>query len=73
MCCAPYDYDYPATGGRWERYNPSSGRVGSAFDEAGGPVNAADTPQLSPETQQRGDQPMQASPTRNAPTNQPAR
>jgi len=41
MCCAPYDYDYPAVGGRWVRHNPSSGRVGSAFDEAGGPVEVA--------------------------------
>jgi hypothetical protein len=39
MCCAPYDYDYPFAGGRWVRHNPSSGRVGSAFDEAGGPVD----------------------------------
>ena len=38
MCCAPYDYDYPFVGGRWVRHNPTSGRVGSAFDEAGGPV-----------------------------------
>jgi hypothetical protein len=36
-CCAPYDCDYLVTGGRWTRHNPSSGRVGSAFDEAGGP------------------------------------
>jgi hypothetical protein len=39
MCCAPYDYDYPFAGGRWVRHNPTSGRVGSAFDEAGGPVD----------------------------------
>ena len=39
MCCAPYDYDYPFVGGRWVRHNPTSGRVGSAFDEAGGPVD----------------------------------
>ncbi|MBW8885097.1 MAG: hypothetical protein JF612_10065 [Planctomycetia bacterium] len=37
MCCAPFDYDYLVTGGRWTRFNPSSGRVGSAFDEAGAP------------------------------------
>ena len=35
MCCAPFDYDYPYTGGAWVRDNPSSGRVGSAFDPAG--------------------------------------
>lgn len=39
MCCAPYDFDYPFAGGRWVRHNPTSGRVGSAFDEAGGPVD----------------------------------
>jgi hypothetical protein len=41
MCCAPFDCDYPYLGGRWVRHNPSSGRVGSAFDEAGGPVDVA--------------------------------
>ena len=39
MCCAPFDYNYPATTGRWVRNNPTSGRVGSAFDEAGAPVD----------------------------------
>jgi hypothetical protein len=43
MCCAPYDCDYPYVGGRWVRHNPSSGRVGSEFDEAGGPVEALST------------------------------
>src|SRR5262245_66435346 len=41
MCCAPFDYDYLVTGGRWTRFNPSSGRVGSAFDEAGGQSDVA--------------------------------
>jgi hypothetical protein len=40
MCCAPYDCDYPYVGGRWVRHNPSSGRVGSLFDEAGAPSDA---------------------------------
>jgi hypothetical protein len=40
MCCAPFDCDYPSVAGRWARHNPSSGRVGSAFDEAGGPAEA---------------------------------
>jgi hypothetical protein len=40
MCCAPFDYDYPQVAGRWVRQNPSSGRVGSAFDDAGGPADA---------------------------------
>src|SRR5438874_877259 len=53
MCCAPFDYDYLVTGGRWARFNPSSGRVGSAFDEAGGPsgvavANAASEPTPAP-------------------------
>jgi hypothetical protein len=39
MCCAPFDCDYPALAGRWVRHNPTSGRVGSAFDEAGGPAD----------------------------------
>jgi len=38
MCCAPHDCDYISTTGRWVRHNPSSGRVGSMFDEAGGPA-----------------------------------
>jgi hypothetical protein len=38
MCCAPYDLDFPSTSGSWVRTNPTSGRVGSAFDPAGMPV-----------------------------------
>ena len=37
MCCAPFDFDYQSVTGRWARQNPSGGRVGSAFDEAGAP------------------------------------
>jgi hypothetical protein len=37
MCCAPLDYDYQSVTGRWTRTSPSSGRVGSAFAEAGIP------------------------------------
>ena len=37
MCCAPFDCHYLYQGGAWVRHNPTSGRVGSAFDEAGGP------------------------------------
>src|SRR4029079_15246030 len=36
-CCAPFDYHYLAQTGRWVRTNPTSGRVGSMFDNAGGP------------------------------------
>src|SRR4051812_1422028 len=39
MCCAPYDLDYVSTTGRWIRNNPTSGRVGSMFDEAGSPAD----------------------------------
>ena len=35
LCCSPYDYNYGAYGGRWQRQDMSSGRVGSAFAEAG--------------------------------------
>ena len=38
-CCAPYDCHYLYKGGAWVRHNPTSGRVGSAFDEAGGPAH----------------------------------
>jgi hypothetical protein len=43
ICCAPFDCDYPYVGGRWVRTNPSSGRVGSAFDEAGAPTDVVPT------------------------------
>jgi hypothetical protein len=39
-CCAPFDYHYLAQSGRWVRYNPTTGRVGSMFDNAGGPADA---------------------------------
>ncbi|MDA1052735.1 MAG: hypothetical protein O3C40_19960 [Planctomycetota bacterium] len=35
MCCSPDDYNYGAYGGRWQRQEMSSGRVSSAFAEAG--------------------------------------
>lgn len=38
VCCTPFDDAYPAYGGKWERTNRFHGRVGSAFDPAGGPV-----------------------------------
>lgn len=39
LCASPYDYDYGFFGGSWPRYEPSHGRVGSKFQEAGSPVN----------------------------------
>jgi hypothetical protein len=47
LCCAPFDCDYPYCGGAWVRTNPSSGRVGSAFDEAGAPALVAAAPLAS--------------------------
>jgi hypothetical protein len=38
MCAGPDDYTYAAYGGRWQRDNMVTGRVGSIFDPAGGPV-----------------------------------
>jgi hypothetical protein len=48
MCCAPFDWDYPYVGGSWVRHNPSSGRVGSKFDEAGGPAGVTATGEPTP-------------------------
>lgn len=39
ICCAPYDYYYPACGGRWVRDNPTCGRVGSILEPAGSRVD----------------------------------
>lgn len=35
LCCSPDDWNYGAYGGRWQRHDMSSGRVSSAFAEAG--------------------------------------
>jgi len=34
MCSSPFDYDYGAYGGRWDRIERCRGRVGSAFEPA---------------------------------------
>jgi hypothetical protein len=39
LCPSPYDCDYGFYGGSWQRDVPSQGRVGSAFNNAGGPIN----------------------------------
>jgi hypothetical protein len=44
MCCSPYDDYYPFQGGAWIRTNPTTGRVGSAFAEAGQPALAEEMP-----------------------------
>jgi hypothetical protein len=38
LCASPYDCDYGLFGGSWERHEPSHGRVGSKFHNAGSPV-----------------------------------
>lgn len=37
MCAGPFDAQYSAEGGAWERHDASHGRVGSAFSNAGAP------------------------------------
>lgn len=56
MCSGPFDADYAAEGGVWERHDPSHGRVGSAFSDAGGrrdeslvPEGPSDEAEVSPE------------------------
>ena len=58
MCCAPFDCDYTYQGGAWVRHNPSSGRVGSAFDEAGGPNTGAEVLQQEPTPAEAGAEPI---------------
>ncbi len=33
MCCGPYDFHYPAFGGKHQRVDPTHGRVGSIFSD----------------------------------------
>jgi hypothetical protein len=73
-CCAPFDYNYLSQSGRWVRYNPTSGRVGSVFDEAGGPADVPPAPSTLPTNTQAEPTPVQSEPTpaqqpRMAPTN----
>ena len=72
MCCAPFDCDYPSVAGRWVRHNPSSGRVGSAFDEAGGPadVMVASAEEVTP-GQPTPAQPAPAQPSYRTPSSIP--
>lgn len=44
MCAHPFDYDYGAFGGSWERADPANGRVGSAFHAAGARLVQTDEP-----------------------------
>ena len=44
MCAGPFDSDYSAEGGAWERHDPSHGRVGSAFSDAGAPRSENNAP-----------------------------
>ena len=69
ICCAPFDCDYTYVGGRWVRLNPSSGRVGSAFDNAGAPAEgvpvaaAAEPTPAQPSQPETVPQPQPAGPT----------
>lgn len=56
-CCAPFDCHYLYQGGAWVRHNPTSGRVGSAFDEAGGP-NTGEVIQEEPTPAQAEPEPI---------------
>ena len=38
MCAGPFDHNYPAFGGAWQRSDPVNGRVGSIFEPAGDQV-----------------------------------
>ncbi len=60
MCCAPHDCDYLNTSGRYVRHNPTSGRVGSVFDEAGGPADVVQASAMEPTP--AGGQPVQSQP-----------
>ncbi len=53
ICCTPYDYAYPAYGGRWQRADMYHGRVGSAFEPAeAAPYDSAEAgPAPSTETE----------------------
>jgi hypothetical protein len=35
LCCPPYMDDYATVGGKWNRADPTTGRVGSAFSDPG--------------------------------------
>jgi len=49
FCASPFDDHYGAEGGAWERHNPTEGRVGSAFSNAGSPVGDPTEPTMAPE------------------------
>lgn len=49
VCQSCFDYDYPAYGGNYERYDRTHGRVGSAFNDAGAPVGQLPAPIPTPE------------------------
>jgi len=59
-CCTPYDYDYSAHGGRWQRVNPTHGRVGSSFSQVSSQV--VDEEEVVPEKDEKGKSVLQANP-----------
>ena len=48
MCCGPYDYHYPAFGGKHQRVDPTSGRVGSVFSDPNATFGPAADSNLEP-------------------------
>jgi len=46
ICSSCHDEDYGYYGGTWQRHNPSHGRVGSAFDDAGGSIVSDPPPEV---------------------------
>ncbi len=43
MCAPGYLDDYATVGGKWQRSNPTCGRVGSVFSDAGETISAGAT------------------------------
>lgn len=46
ICCPGYLDDYATVGGKWERTNPTSGRVGSILSDHGASVVAHEEPYI---------------------------
>jgi len=52
ICASPDLETYTATGGLWQRTNPTHGRVGSPFSAAGVRVGMPASPTLAPELEE---------------------
>ena len=62
MCSSTFDQHYAAQGGSWERHNPTHGRVGSAFGDAGGPATVTAEGEQDPNGEEAADPYYEASP-----------